>query len=359
VSTEQRVGLLGVASYLPEIRRTNDWWPDETVRRWREAPRLRPPLQDGEPTPAMARVLAAMAQQDFDPFQGVTERRVLPDHMSSVDMEVRAAQLAIERAGIDRREIDLLLTHTALPDYLLSNTACVVHHELGLAGTCFTMQLDASSHSFQAQLAIAEQMILAGRARYALLVQSSASSRLIEPEDSDSVLHGDGASAVVVGPTATGGLLAAVHRTNGAYSRSLVASVRGGRWYDDGRVVLHRGDPHATARVFLLTADLSIEVVDAALSQAGVPAAEVDFYAVHQGTPWMRQVTQESIGLDRARSVDTFSTTGYLFGASIPLVLETAQRRGLLNRDDIVVINGGGNGFTYGATVLRWGDPVA
>jgi len=359
MSAEERVGLLGVASYLPEIRRTNDWWPDETVQRWRETPRLRPPLQDGEPTPAMARVLAAMAQQDFDPFQGVTERRVLPDDMSSVDMEVRAGQLAIERAGIDRREIDLLLTHTALPDYLLSSTACVLHRELGLASACFTMQLDASSYSFMAQLTVAEQMIIAGRTRYALLVQSSASSRLIDPEDSDSALHGDGATAVVVGPASTGGLLAAAHRTNGAHPRSLVASVPGGRWYDEGRVLLHRADPRDTARIFLLTADLAIEVVNAALSQADVPAAEVDFFAVHQGAPWLRQVTQESIGLDRARSVDTFSTTGYLFSASIPLVLETAQRQGLLNRDDIVVMNGGGGGFTYGATVLRWGDPVA
>jgi len=359
VSADRRLGLLGVATYLPEIRRTNDWWPDETVRRWRQAPRMLPPLQDGEPTPAMARVLAAMARQEFDPFGGVTERRVMPEDMSSVHMEARAAELAIERAGIDRCEIDLLLTHTALPEYLLSSTACVLHHELGLATACFTMQLDASSYSFLAQLTVAEQMIVTGRARYALLVQSSASSRLIDPEDSDSVLHGDGASAVVVGPTSAGGLLAAAHRTDGTYPRTLVAGVRGGRWYDEGRVVLHRGDPRDTARIFLLTADLAIEAVHAALGEAGVSAAEVDFYAAHQGTPWLRQVTQEAVGIDRARSVDMFSSTGYLFSASIPLVLETAQRRGLLNRDDIVVMNGGGGGVTYGAVVLRWGDPVA
>jgi 3-oxoacyl-[acyl-carrier-protein] synthase-3 len=70
-------------------------------------------------------------------------------------------------------------------------------------------------------------------------------------------------------------------------------------------------------------------------------------------------VTQETIGLSRARSVDTFATTGYLFGASIPLVLETAQHRGLLSRGDLVVLHGGGIGATYGAIVLRWGDPVA
>jgi 3-oxoacyl-[acyl-carrier-protein] synthase III len=70
-------------------------------------------------------------------------------------------------------------------------------------------------------------------------------------------------------------------------------------------------------------------------------------------------VTQESIGLTRAGSVDTFATTGYLFGASIPLVLETAQRQGLVARDSLVVMHGGGVGSTYGASVLRWGAPIA
>jgi 3-oxoacyl-[acyl-carrier-protein] synthase-3 len=359
MNAERRVGLLGVATYLPPIRRTNDWWPDATVQRWRQAPRRLPPLAEGEPTPAMTRVLAAMAEQDFDPFQGVTERRVLPDEMSSLEMEVQAAQLAIERAGIDRREIDLLLTHTAVPDYLLSNTACVLHRELGLASACFTMQVEASGYSFLTQLTLAEQIIAAGRARYALLVQSCASSRLIDREDSESALHGDAAAAVVVGPASGGGVLATAHRTDGTQPRALVASVRDGRWYDGGRIHLHRADPRAAARIFLETADRAIEVVRAALNKAGVAPGKVDFFAVHQGTPWLRRVTQESIGLDRARSVDTFSTTGYLFGASIPLVLETAQRRSLLGRDDIVVMHGGGVGSTYGAIVMRWGEPVA
>ena len=107
-------------------------------------------------------------------------------------------------------------------------------------------------------------------------------------------------------------------------------------------------------RVFLETADRATEVISAALHDAGIAPGDVDFFAVHQGTPWLRRVTQEVTGLHRARSIDTFATTG-LFGASIPLVLETAQRQGMLTNKDLVVMHGGGIGATYGAVVLRWG----
>src|SRR5262245_53569096 len=160
--TKLSIGLLGIATYLPPQTRHNDWWPRATVERWRATRGAPPPPAPGGLTPAMQRVLAAMAEQAVDPFQGVVERRVLPDGMASSDMELDAAQRAMARAGVDRREIDVLLTHTAVPEYLLSNTACILHHRLGLARTCFSMQAEASGHSFLMQLAIAEQMIATG-----------------------------------------------------------------------------------------------------------------------------------------------------------------------------------------------------
>jgi 3-oxoacyl-[acyl-carrier-protein] synthase-3 len=354
---ERKIGLLGIATYLPPEIRHNDWWPSETVERWQRTRPVPPALAPDDITPAMARVLAALAEQAVDPFQGVVERRVMPGGMTSIDMERDAAERAIAKAGIDRQDIGVLFTHTAVPEYLLSNTACVLHYELGLAPECFTLQAEASGYSFLMQLTLAEQMIATGRARHALLVQSCAASRLIDPDDPHSPLLGDGAAAVVVGPAPRGGLLASVHRTDGSYPRALVATVPGGRWYDGGRIVLHRADPGHARQLFLETADRSIEVVAAALREAGHRADEVDFFAVHQGTPWLRRVTQEVIGLSRARGIDTFATTGYLFGASIPLVLELAEQRGMLEPDHLVVMHGGGVGATYGAAVLRWGHP--
>jgi len=147
--------------------------------------------------------------------------------------------------------------------------------------------------------------------------------------------------------------------TNGSHPRTLIASVPGGRWFDEGRAVLHSADPSGARQVFLKTIDFAIDVVGHALREAHLAPAEIDFFAVHQGTPWLRPVAQDMLGLANARSLDTFETTGYLFAASIPLVLETAQRRGLVARGDRVVMYGGGVGATYGAIVVRWGDPVA
>jgi len=356
-SMARNIGLLGVATYLPPEIRRNDWWPSATVERWRALRGAPPPPE--APTPAMAQVVAELAAQAVDPFQGVTERRVMPAEMASIDMEAEAAERAIARAAIDRGAIDVLLTHTAVPDYLLSNTACVLHRRLGLAPGCFTMQAEASGNSFLMQLALAEHMLATGRARHALIVQSAAGSRLLDPDSPMSPLFGDGASAVVVGGVATGGLLAQVHRTDGSHPRALIAGVPGRRWYDDGRIVLYSGDTGAMRQIFLETADRAAEVVAAVLADAGVAAGDVALFAVHQGTPWLRRVTQAACGLVRARAVDTFATTGYLFGASIPLVLETAQLGGLVAPGDVVVMHGGGVGSTYGATALRWGAAVA
>src|SRR5689334_19837215 len=119
---DRTIGLLGIATYLPPRIRGNDWWPADTVERWLAARRAAAPgPPPADPTPAMQRVIAAMAQHAFDPFGGVTERRVLADDQSALDMEVAAAAQAIANAGVAPDEIDLLLTHSATPDYLMSN----------------------------------------------------------------------------------------------------------------------------------------------------------------------------------------------------------------------------------------------
>lgn len=349
------VGIMAIGAHLPEQVRPNTWWPPALVDRWMQARRAAPPL----PTPAtpnMARVMEAMARQAVDPFQGVLERRVLDPALQSVDMEVAAAEQALARAGIDRNEIDCLLIHTAVPDYLLSNTASVLHHRLGLHPRCFSMQAEAAGFSFVMQLTLAEQFIALGRARYVMCVQSCAASRLVDVEDPHSPLLGDGAAAVIVGKVPGAGLLASAVRTDGARPRVLVATVPGARWYDPGRVSLHRADPKQAIEQFLETADRAKEVIDDVLAQAEVAPEKIAFFGGHQGTPWLRQVIQDVTGLANARTVDVFATTGYMVAVSIPLVLETAMRTAMISPGDLVLVFGGGVGSAYGATLLRWGE---
>jgi 3-oxoacyl-[acyl-carrier-protein] synthase-3 len=356
---EARVGILGIGLHLPAQIRRNQWWPPEVVATW---PRGGAGGGGGGGGPSRvlsanaARVMAAIEEQAGDPFQGVIERRVMAEGMTSTDMEVLAAEEALAQAGIARNQIDLVLTHTTVPEYLLSNSACVLHQRLELPAACFTLQVEAAAYSFMMQLAIAEQMIASGRAHYGLLVQSSATSRLLDPNDWGSPVFGDGASAVVVGRVESGGILAAAHRTDNRYPRMLVASVPGRRWYDEGKIIVHCGDRPGAREVFLDTADFGVEVITAALRDAGLAPRDVDFFGVHQGKPWLQKIAQDALGLDNARYVDLFAQTGYLFAASIPAVLHAGHRERLLNPGNLVVLFGGGGGATYGAIVMRWGD---
>lgn len=350
-----KVGILGVGMFLPMEVRHNDWWSAELVASWMERRRAAPPPPSPR-TEGEARVLAAMKEQALDPFQGAVERRVIAADMTALDMEEAAAREAIERGGVAAGEIDLLLTHTVVPEYWLGNPACELHARLGLPTRCFAMHVDAAAYSFLMQLGIAEAMIRAGQARYGLLVQSCAASRVIDLTDPGAPIFGDAATAVLVGPVSgSRGVLASVHHADGTNPRSLIATVPGGRWYDEGRVTIHIGDPAQMREVFLQTADACKTSVDATLARAGHTPADVDVLCMYQGTPWLRRVVQDYAGLSRARSIETFARTGYICSALVPAGLYFALAEGQLRDDDLVVATGGGTGMTYGATAMRWG----
>jgi 3-oxoacyl-[acyl-carrier-protein] synthase-3 len=354
-SMDGRIGILDIGIYLPPEVRRNDWWPADTVARWTERARSAQPATPGPLSASGARIMSAVAALADDPFQGAVERRVMAADMSSSDMEASAARDALERAGIDPGEIDLLLVHSVAPDHQLGNVAAALHHRLGLPRRCLAMQADASSYAFLGQLALAEAMIAAGRAGHALLVQSCAASRLLEADDAIAPYFGDGASAVVVGPVATRGLRGSVHFADGRYPSTVIASVPGGTWFDEGRAVIHVADPAGLRAVFVQTADLCKESVEAALASSRISPSDVRFFCAHQGTKWLSGIAQEHAGLRDAASIDTFARTGYVFSASIPLSLRMAVDEGRLAPTDVVVLFAGGTGMTYGATVLEWG----
>lgn len=350
----QPIGILGLGMHLPPTVRTNDWWPADVVASWRGARGgLPPPPEEGSSAEA---ILEAMRANAADPFQGGLLRHVLHAGDSILDLEVHAAKAALADAGVEAGEVDLLLTSPAPADFQLTNAACALHQALGLPRNGFALQVEGAQHAFLLQLSVARSMVLAGTARHALLVQSSAMSRLLEASNPLSPAFGDGAAAVVVGPVGAGhGVLATTHRTDGRLPSTLVASVPGKRWYEEGRSSLHVTDPAGMLDILLRTVDLSRESILAALADAGLRPEDVEVFAMHQGMPWLRRLVQEHAGLGRARAVDTFAATGHLFGAFLPSTLVAARDRGILHDGDLVVLAGGGNGMSYGAAVLRWG----
>jgi 3-oxoacyl-[acyl-carrier-protein] synthase-3 len=367
MAASQNVGIYGVGRYLPPAIRTNDWWPESVVASWRERRSTQafgsvikekdPSAQDALPiTEGVQRVLSELSAGRDDIFQGMRARRVMSEGMSPSDMEIAAAQDAIAKSNVEPRDIDLILTYSPCPDFLCVPNACIVHEGLGLSQKCFTMAADGAGNSFLLQLSLADQAIRAGRARIALIIQSTAMSRLLHVEEQFSLIFGDCATAAIIGPVKAGrGILGSAHRTDGSLSRTAVCDVLGRHWYEEGRNVFHVDDPLQARKMLLAIPDLSRQVIHEALLEAGLLPADISFYACHQGATWTRSVTQSYCELDNAKSVDTFSWTGNLMGSNIPMMLTEGRESGLLNDGDTVAMFSGGSGMTWSATVLRWG----
>lgn len=358
---QTQVGIHSIGIYLPEQIRTNDWWPEEIVQRWRQRMAkslVRPDRDDTEPaTEGVRRVLMAMEAFRDDPFKGAVERRVMPEGMLSSQMELAAAREAIAHAGIAPSEIDLLLTYGHVPDHLVVCNAPLLHHALGLPERCFSLGVEAGCNSFLQQLALAEQMIRGGQTRYALLVQHSAAMQLVRPEDQHSAWFGDGATAVVVGSVAPGrGILGRSHRTDGSYYHGLLGGVPGKRWHTaTERIVLYVDDKKLARKMLLNVCDLARQSVTEALAEAGRAPEEVDFYATHQSSRWYAQATRDYIGLENARIFDSFTSTASLGACNIPFMLAMGGKEGLLRDGDLVALHTGGSGIVFSSFVMCWG----
>ena len=354
------VGILGIGLHLPPRVRKNDWWPAATVASWEEKNvRIKQKMMTELATTESEghrKSLEAWIDELDDPFRHSIERRILGDDRVPSDMETEAARQAIDKAGLKLSDVDGLLVHSFVPDLISTNNACTVHHKLGLSEDCFTMSVEAACNSFLMPLTMAQAMIQSGQARYVVVVQSTALSRVLPYEESYSVLFGDGAAAVVLGPVANGyGILSHSHRTDGSMQGTLVIGVRGKRWYDEGPTCVFTENHPAAHRMFTVVPELQHIVACDALEKAHLKKSNIDFLACHQGTAWLRTVTQSILGIEHARTLDTFQLTGSLIGANCPFVMGIAEQEGKLKAGDAVLVSSGGSGITYSAMVIRWG----
>lgn len=354
------VGVVGLGVSLPPTVRKNDWWPQHVVDGWmkKKAESFVRKRDDSllPKTRGQQLVVDALARYADDPFQGMTERRVADDGVTAASLEAEAARAAIADAGIDPKDIDFVVSYSMCIDRLQVPSACVVHDLVGLRKSCFSLEVDAVCNSFQTHLTVAEKMIKGGLGRYGLLVQSSTMTRLVDPNDEMSLFMGDGAAAQVVGPVGAGrGVLSQAHFTDGKLSDALTCGVKGKSWWDDGRVYAYAPNGRSSREMLLNLVDCAQEAVGAALAQAGLRPDDVDFYACHQPTAWLRQVTQPELGLSRAKSLDTFRWAGTLSGANLPLVMHAARKEGMLVDGDVVAMFSGGTGMTWSGTVMTWG----
>ncbi len=280
---------------------------------------------------------------------GIKQRFIAAEGEKTSDLSVHAAQRALQAAGLNASQIDLIIVATSTPDVVFPSTACYVQHKLGgkTGGAAFDIQAVCSG--FVYALATADALIKQGVASKALVIGAETFSRIMNWQDRTTcVLFGDGAGAVVLEASAEPGILACRLHADGSLNHILNTpgqvvngAVEGSPYlYMDGQAVFKKA-------VTVLT-EVAHEVSEA----AGFDLSKLDWLIPHQANTRILSAVGKRLGLREAQTIVTVPEHANTSAASVPLALDVAVRDGRIQKGHSVMFQGVGGGFTWGAALL-------
>jgi 3-oxoacyl-[acyl-carrier-protein] synthase III len=283
---------------------------------------------------------------------GIRERRIAAEEQALSDLSLPAARQALEEAGSDGRDIDLLIVATVTPDMMFPSTSAILADQLG-AEDAAAYDLSAGCTGFMYALAQAYGMIAAGLARRALVVGGDVLSRILDWSDrSTVVLFGDGAGAVVLEPSDEPGFLAFELGADGAGGEHLWLPGSGSRSFEEPeRYVKMNG-----REVFKFATRILVQSGEAVLEQCGLSIADVDVYVPHQANVRIIEHATKRLGIPSERVVINVDRYGNTSSGSIPLALADAKADGRLSPGSLVLMTGMGAGLTWGSALMRWSE---
>ncbi len=282
---------------------------------------------------------------------GIRSRHFAAADVAASDLALAAGRQALEAAGRRPDEVDLVVVATSTPDFIFPSTAALLQHKLGITNGSAAFDVQAVCSGFMYALTIAEKFIRSGSHRCALVVGTEVFSRILDWNDRGTcVLFGDGAGAVILEAADEPGLLASALHANGSYHGILAVpgQLCGGK--PTGDPFLRMDGP----AVFKFAVKVLAEVAEEAMHQAGITAAQIDWLIPHQANIRIMQATARKLGLPAEKCIVTVDSHGNTSAASIPLALDAAVRSGRIKRGDMLLLEGVGGGFTWGATVLKY-----
>jgi len=288
---------------------------------------------------------------------GIKERRKAAPGEYTSQFATRASQEAIDRAGIDPSEIELILCATVTPDQILPSTACLIQAQVG-AHKAAAMDIVAACSGFLYGLTIAEPMIRSGQIKYALVIGAELLTRYVDYTDrSTCVLFGDGAGAAILGPVeGDRGILASRIRSDGRYEEQLCAP-GGGTKVGFSAETIARGDHFFKMKgheVFKVAVRSMSDISKQVLCEAGLKTEDVNLFIPHQANQRITDAVANMLNVDPSLVYSNIERTGNTSSASIPICLNECVESGRLKQNDIVLMASFGGGFTWGAVVMRW-----
>ena len=281
---------------------------------------------------------------------GIRSRYIAGDGETTATLATDAARRALDHAGIDASQVDLIVLATATPDQTFPATATKVQTALGIRD-CVAFDVAAVCSGFLYALTVADSMIRSGGATTALVIGAETFSRILDWEDrATCVLFGDGAGAMVLRASddPDRGILATRLHADGRYNDLLYVDGGPSTTQTVGKLRM-KGREVFRHAVGNLAAVLG-EVLDA----VGLTPADIDWVVPHQANARILDATAKKLGLPAEKVVVTVDRHANTSAASVPLALDTAVRDGRIKRGDLVVLEAMGGGFTWGAAVLRY-----
>ena len=280
---------------------------------------------------------------------GIRARHFAAPDVTCSDLGLEAARKAMEAAGCQPQDIDLIIVATSTPDMVFPSAACILQNKLGANG-CPAFDVQAVCSGFVYALTVADSMIQAGAAKRALVVGAEVFSRILDFKDRTTcVLFGDGAGAVVLEASDTPGILAGDLHADGRYVDILC--VPGG--VSGGEVLGHPLLKMDGQAVFKLAVGVLDKAARATLAKANLTEADIDWLIPHQANIRIMQSTARKLKLPMDKVVVTVDQHGNTSAASIPLALDHAVRSGQVKKGETLLLEGVGGGFTWGAVLLK------
>jgi len=293
---------------------------------------------------------------------GIRQRHLAADGELTSDLALKAAERALEAAGVSAAEVDMVVLATSTPDLTFPATATKVQYRLGMAnGAAFDIQAVCSGFVFG--LSVADNFIKTGQCKTILLIGAETFSRILDWEDrSTCVLFGDGAGAVVLragqddsdanlgetGHNRGRGVLSTHLHSDGATNDLL---------YVDGGPSSTQTVGHLRMNgreVFRHAVNNFTSIVEEALEANGLSTDDIDWVVPHQANKRILDGTRRKLGLPAEKIVITVDRHANTSAASIPLALDEAIRDGRIKQGDLVMMLAMGGGLTWGAGLVRW-----
>ncbi|BDT66219.1 3-oxoacyl-[acyl-carrier-protein] synthase 3 [Comamonadaceae bacterium OS-1] len=280
---------------------------------------------------------------------GIRARHFADADATCSDLAVHAARQALEAAGVQAQDIDLIIVATSTPDMVFPSAACIVQNKLGIHG-CPAFDVQAVCSGFVYALTVADAMVRTGTARKALVIGAEVFSRILDFSDRTTcVLFGDGAGAVVLEASDTPGILASDLHADGKHVGILCVpgQVSGGSVV--GSAMLTMDGP----AVFKLAVGVLEQAARAALDKAGKTHDDIDWLIPHQANIRIMQGTAKRLKMSMDKVIVTVDQHGNTSAASIPLALDAGVRSGQIKKGQTLMLEGVGGGFTWGAVLLN------